>query len=65
LERLAINVPTAMPAAKPKANMPILTGDETSPHSVIDDETAMTRKSSAIPISVLFDFIGISPDKYL
>jgi len=54
-----------MPAAKPKANMPILTGDETSPHSVIDDETAMTRKSSAIPISVLFDFIGISPDKYL
>ena len=57
LERLAINVPTAMPVAKPNAYIPILTGDDTSPHNVTDDETAMMRKSNAVPISALFDFI--------
>jgi len=57
LERLAINVPTTMPVAKPKAYIPILTGEETSLHNVTDDETAMMRKSNAIPMSALFDFI--------
>ena len=55
--RLAISVPAAIPAPKPKANIPILTGDEILPHKVIDDETAITRKSNAVPINALFDFI--------
>jgi len=64
LERLAINVPTIMPVANPKAYIAILTGEETLPHKVTEDETAMTRKSNAVPISALFDFIGVSPDNY-
>jgi hypothetical protein len=45
-----------MPVAEPKAYMPILTGEETSPLSVTDAETAMMRKSNAVPINALFDF---------
>ena len=36
-----------MPVEKPKADMVILTGEETSPHSVTDADTAMMRKSNA------------------
>jgi hypothetical protein len=49
-----------MPVANPKAYIAIFTGEETSPHNVTDAETAITRKSSAVPISELFDFIGFS-----
>jgi len=46
-----------MPAENPKANIAILTGEVMLPHSVTDVETAIMRKSSAVPISELFDFI--------
>src|SRR5215216_1959578 len=59
LVRLAIRVPTMIPAANPKANIPIFTGDDTLPHSTTDAETAITRNRSAVAISALFDFIFI------
>jgi hypothetical protein len=55
--RRAISVPAAMPAPNPKANMPILTGDETSPQIVTDAEAANIKNKSAMMMTVLFDFI--------
>jgi hypothetical protein len=46
-----------MPVANPKAYIAILTGEETLPHNVTDAETAIARKSNAVAINALFDFI--------
>jgi hypothetical protein len=46
-----------IPAENPKANIPIFTGDDTSPHRTTEVVTAITRNSSAVAISALFDFI--------
>ena len=61
LRRRAISVPTATPQAKPKANMPILTGEDTFPQIATDEETAITKKSSAVPSRALFDFMVLHP----
>jgi hypothetical protein len=56
-ERLAISVPAAIPDPSPKANIPTLTGDDTSPHIVTDEAVANIKNKSAIPERALFDFI--------
>jgi hypothetical protein len=55
--RLAIRVPTAMPAENPKANIAILTGEVMLPHKVTEEAAAISRKSSAVVTSARFDFI--------
>jgi hypothetical protein len=60
-ERLAINVPIAMPAPKPKANIPIFIGEGMLPHNETEAATAMIRNRSAVPVNALFDFILVSP----
>jgi len=55
-----INAPAATPVANPKAYIPIFTADEISPHTIAEARTANARHKSAVPISVLFDFILIS-----
>jgi len=59
--RLAINVPAAIPAPKPKANIPILTGEDTSPQMATEAAVANIRNRSAVPIKALLDFILYSP----
>jgi hypothetical protein len=57
--RLTINAPAATPVANPKAYIPIFTADGTSPQTIADARTATAKQISAIPMSVLFDFIFV------
>jgi hypothetical protein len=52
-----IKVPAATPAPKPKANMPILTGEEISPQTVMDAVVANIRNKSAMIMTAGLDFI--------